>query len=388
MREDAHGVGVVEGATRPLRAAMGLQLHEALDKGVGQTRPQRIAHRDVDPPDLGRQGVQQRQEQILVGQHYGGTLVQRPRGGQFAQDRGGVFALHGVRHRGHGGQLLGPLHVVVRHGPARRELHDVLADEHPGLLLGAVLIVGVVIPIEIGLGSGRKEAEEHLFALRQGVETRHDIPSRLREGVPALADAVGSGTLDHAVIGDAQFGEAFAETAVDGSQRLPDGQELAFLGRKVGLVAQRRPEAQDLQLRGSKVRDVGLDLLDLRDVAEQHCGVDPVFVDGVEIRQEHVAPEVEFVERLGVILRIDLVEFGDEPHAVARMQARDFGHEVIDGHPLRLPHGPSGDSSQGIDEKQPRTPRRKEQRTVGQPLAVAFVKVPGDFVEKSQDYEF
>ena len=30
----------------------------------------------------------------------------------------------------------------------------------------------------------------------------------------------------------------------------------------------------------------------------------------------------------------------------------------------------------------------KEQRTVGQPLAVAFVKVPGDFVEKSQDYEF
>ena len=64
-----------------------------------------------------------------------------------------------VGRPGHGGQLLRTLHVVVRHVPARRELHDVLAHEHSGLLLGAVFIIGVVIPVEIGLGSRREEAE-------------------------------------------------------------------------------------------------------------------------------------------------------------------------------------------------------------------------------------
>ena len=159
VRENAHGVGMVESASCALRAAVGLQLHEAFDEGVGQAGPQRIAHCDVDLPDLGRQGVEQRQEQVFIGQHHGGALVQRPSCGQFPQDRGGVLALHGVRHGGHGGQLLRTLHVVVRHIPARRELHDVLAHEHPGLLLGAVFIIGVVIPVEIGLGSRREEAE-------------------------------------------------------------------------------------------------------------------------------------------------------------------------------------------------------------------------------------
>ena len=57
------------------------------------------------------------------------------------------------------------------------------------------------------------------------------------------------------------------------------------------------------------------------DALPQHLRVDPVLVDRVEVREEHVAPEIELVERLGVEFRIDLIEFGDEPHAVARMQA-------------------------------------------------------------------
>lgn len=81
----------------------------------------------------------------------------------------------------------------MRHVPARRELHDVLAHEHPGLLLGTVFIIGVVIPVEIGLGGRREEAEKLFLTLRQGVEPRHDIPPRLGERAGPLAYAVDGG---------------------------------------------------------------------------------------------------------------------------------------------------------------------------------------------------
>ena len=267
-------------------------------------------------------------------------------------------------------------------GPGR-EQRDVRAHEHPGLLFGVVLIISVVIPVEIGFGGNSKEFEELLFALRQGVESRHYIPPRFGKGERAFGDAVGGGPLDHAVVGDAERHEPPAEFAVNGAERLPDRQKAAFLLRKIGLLAQRRPERQNLQLGGRQVGDVGFDLLDFGDVAEEHLRVDPVLVDRVEVREEHVAPEIELVERLGVEFRIDLIEFGDEPHAVARMQARYFAHQVVDGHPFGLPHGPPGDARQGIDEKQPRTPRRKEHGPLGQSLAVSGIQVPGDLFQKS-----
>ena len=104
VREQPRDVGVVESAIRTLRPAAGLQLHEALDEGVGQTGTQRIAHRDVDRPDLGRHGAEQRQQQVLVRQHHGGLLAQPAAGRQPAEDRRHVLALHGVRHGGHRGR--------------------------------------------------------------------------------------------------------------------------------------------------------------------------------------------------------------------------------------------------------------------------------------------
>ena len=396
MRQNTRHVGMVEGPAAALFAAVVLQLHKAFDEGVGKALPQGKTHRDVHTAYIGGQGVQQRQQQVFVGQHHGGLLAQgglQP-GGDFGvllraaacevrENRRGVFALHGVRHGGHGDDLLFAPHVVVREFGPGREQRDVRAHEHPGLLFGVVLIISVVIPVEIGFGGNSKEFEELLFALRQGVESRHYIPPRFGKGERAFGDAVGGGPLDHAVVGDAERHEPPAEFAVNGAERLPDRQKAAFLLRKIGLLAQRRPERQNLQLGGRQVGDVGFDLLDFGDVAEEHLRVDPVLVDRVEVREEHVAPEIELVERLGVEFRIDLIEFGDEPHAVARMQARYFAHQVVDGHPFGLPHGPPGDARQGIDEKQPRTPRRKEHGPLGQSLAVSGIQVPGDLFQKS-----
>ena len=124
------------------------------------------------------------------------------------------------------------------------------------------------------------------------------------------------------------------------------------------------PERKDAQLRGREVGNIGFDLLDLRDVAEQHLRVDQVFVNRIEVREEHIAPEIELVEGFVVVGRVDFVKLGDEPHAVARMQPRYFARQVVDRHPFGLPHRTPGDTPQGVDEKQPRTPRREEHRPV------------------------
>ena len=383
VREQPRDVGVVESAIRTLRPAAGLQLHEALDEGVGQTGTQRIAHRDVDRPDLGRHGAEQRQQQVLVRQHHGGLLAQPAAGRQPAEDRRHVLALHGVRHGGHRGQLLGPRHAVVREFGTGREAHDVFAHEHSGLLLRIVLIIGVVVPVEIGFRGRGEKAEQLLLALGEGVESRHDEAPGRREGELAAAQTVGGGALHHAAVGDTQLRKPLAEAAIDRSQRPPYRQKAPLLLRKVGLGAERRPEGNDPQLRGGEVGNVGLDLPDLLDIAEKHRGVDPVFVDRVEIGEKHVAPEVEFVERFGVVLRIDSVQLRDEPQAVARPEARYFGHQLVDRGPRRLPHRPPGDPREGVGEEQPCTARRKEHGALRQLLAVARIEIRRDFAQET-----
>ena len=235
-----------------------------------------------------------------------------------------------------------------------------------------------------GRGGRRQEAEKLLLTRRQRVEARHDVTPRLRERVAARAQPVGCRTLDHAVVGDAQFGKAFAQPAVDRPQGLPDGQEPPLLGRKVGLVAQRGPEGlHDLQLARREVGDVGLQLLEIRNVAEEPVGIHAVFVDRVEVRQEHVAPEVELVEGFGVVLCVDFVELRNEPHAVPGVQSRDLAHQVVDRRPRRLPHRALGDLRQRIDEEQPRTTRREEHETLRQTLPVTGIEVRSNFVQKT-----
>ena len=270
----------------------------------------------------------------------------------------------------------------MRQFRARRKTHEILADEHAGLLLRTVAVVGVVIPVKIGLGGRSEKAEEDLLAGRECIEARNDKAPRAVERKRSLADTVGGGTLHHAVVGDAQLQKPFAETAVDGTQCPPDGQKAPLLLRKVRFGAERRPEGDDPQLLGGQIGDIGLDLLDLLDVAEEHRGVDPILVDRVEIRKEHVAPEIEVVERLGMVFRIDAVELGDQTQPVARAELRDLGHQLIDGCPLGLPHRTAYPGGEGFGEEEPRTARGKEHGAIGKRLPVTGIQVCSDLFEK------
>ena len=57
-----------------------------------------------------------------------------------------------------------------------------------------------------------------------------------------------------------------------------------------------------------KVRHIGFELLDVGDIAEQHIGINHIFVYEVEVVEQNLAPEVELVELLRrVVLLIYLI---------------------------------------------------------------------------------
>ena len=250
----------------------------------------------------------------------------------------------------------------MRHGASRREGHDVAPDKHAGLLRRIVAVIVVEIPVELGPG-GRGQVLEQLFlALRQRIEARNDEAARTVETELAAAQPLDGRALHHAAIGDSQLLETLAEAVVERPERLPERQEAALLLREVGLLAESRPEGADEPLLlGREVREVGFELLEFRKVAQQHVGIDPVLVDGVEIREEHLAPEVKAVEGLVVEFAVDFVELGDQPHAVGRPQPRNLRHQLVDGRPAGLPERPADQIRKSVGEEDTGTPRREEE---------------------------
>ncbi len=134
----------------------------------------------------------------------------------------------------------------------------------------------------------------------------------------------------HPRIGHPQRPEPLAESPIDRAQRLPNGQEAAFLLGKGGFVREIGPESDDFQLDGAQIRNVGLQLLDVGQVAEKHIGVDQVLVDRIEIREEHLPPEIELVEGFGMKFRIDFIQFGHQTHPVADAETRNLAHQLVD----------------------------------------------------------
>ena len=197
----------------------------------------------------------------------------------------------------------------VRYICRGRKERQILADEHTGFVLLAVGIPRVVVPQKLRAGAVRGYMLEYaLLALRQCVVTCHDITSRgigagFARGDPLCRRAVG-----HALIGHAQRGDPLAETAVYVGQCAPDVQKLAFLFGQRRLVSEAAPECDYALLLGRKIRYVCFELLYLFDVAQQHAGIDHVFVDHVEVGKQHLAPEVELVESLvRVVLCVYLI---------------------------------------------------------------------------------
>lgn len=197
--------------------------------------------------------MQQGQQQVFIREHDGSLLPQRPLfGSQFPQDRSHVLALHGVRYRGNRFDSLRRPEMIVRKFAPGGKQDPVLAQEHTGLLVGIVRIISIVIPVEIGFGSRGEKLEKPFLALRERVEARHDEPPGLRECETAGLDPLGGRPVHHPRIGHPQRPEPLAESPIDRAQRLPNGQEAAFLLGKGGFVREIGPESDDFNWTGLK----------------------------------------------------------------------------------------------------------------------------------------
>ncbi len=388
MGQQARDVGVVEdAASLPRAAAVLLQVEQPLDEGAREALAEGVTHRDVHAARIRGQGVEQGREQVLVGEHHSRLAARRTsarRTGKLLDDACDVLALHGVGRGGHDREPLVAAEGVVADRGGGRKGPQVVAHEESRLLCAVLHVVGVVVPVEIGLFVGREVAEEPLLAHRQGVESRHHVAARAGERTLARGQALDRRALDQSRVAHAQGAQPLAEPAVDRGQRAPHVEEAPLLLRQVAVAEQLGPERpQDAHLLGREVREVGLQLLQVGDVAEEPVGVDQVFVHRVEVAQQRLAPEIEAVEGLGMVLRVDLVEFGHHAHVVARAQSRRFGRQFVDGHPLGAPQGPLGHARQRVEEEDTRALRRKEDRELRDPRTVAGVEVGRHLVEKT-----
>ena len=379
---------MIERRSLPPFAPVDLQFDEPLQKSVCKGRFERIAHRYVDTAGLLRQRMKERQQQVFVGQYDGGLLVQRRLftggGTQGVENPTGLFALHGIRGGGDNCHLLLFTEVIVRHFDRRRKCRVIFAHEHSRLLIGILQIIVVVIPIKIGLGIVLQETEQHLLAGGESVEARDDIMPLLGEGEIARQQPVGCRTLHHPAVGKFQPLQPLAKAVINIPQRSPHRQKAAFLLRERRPVGKVGPELADhLQLFGSQVGDVGLQLLQFVDVAEQRIGVDTIFIDRIEVVEQHLAPEIELVERLFVIGRIDLVQLGDQADAFARMQPRNLLHQIVDRQPMRLPHRTFGQMRKGVDEKVAGTTGRKENVKRRNILSITPIEIGRDLLQKA-----
>ena len=109
------------------------------------------------------------------------------------------------------------------------------------------------------------------------------------------------------------------------------------------------------------IAQIGFDLFQVGDIRKQHVGVDHIFVDRVEIVEQHLAPKVEFIELLVCVeLTIDVIKFGDQSYSLAVLDARNGGHQLVDGYELRLPHRSVGKSAQSVGKEELRTMAGKQ----------------------------
>ena len=162
------------------------------------------------------QRVQQGLQQRLVGEDYGGLLVERERGRNLLQKGVYIFALHDIRHARYGLQFLAcGEEVVVRYLIGRFKRQNILSQEVSSLLIATLGVVGVVVPQEVAAATSVYVTQYAALALGEGVEADKDVTQTILLGCITLCNTLGGGAVDHTRIGYAERGETLAESMIN-----------------------------------------------------------------------------------------------------------------------------------------------------------------------------
>ena len=313
LQHDDDGGVVI--ASRVGVIAFGLEADEGADEAVDGRLGEGEAHGDVDVPHgVGGQGVEDGLEERLVAEDDGGLGLLLAQVG--AQPVGEEACLRVLRR---GGDVLDFLvsgeGVEVGFGQLGGEVAEVASDELARLVVGGVEVADVVVPVEERLPGSLEFLEEEVLHAVEDVETDEDV---VLVGQGGGIERFAGFAVEHALVGDVLCGEVVAEAVVDVAQDVPQGDEALFeLGSLAdGEVAEELTDGVRLLVVEEVECVVCLEVLE---VGEEPVGVDAVLVDVIEVADEQLAPEVEFVECLvapGGIAE-DLVEAAHEFDGVA-----------------------------------------------------------------------
>ena len=213
-------------------------------------------------------------------------------------------------------------------GKGLGELQEIVPHEDRGLVLRVAHPSFGPVPAERREPGVAHPAHHAPLALVQGVEADEDEVLRLREGRgedvgrrPG-SEPLGEGAVHLAFIGQAARLQRLPERPVQRQEDVPDLQETALdvlLPLPGGAVPLLEMPEEALQGGALRLREIGegvAHVLELGEVGEQLRRVDEVLVHVAEVRQQHVAPEDELIQGLG--LGVDL--------AIASVQLQEKRH--------------------------------------------------------------
>ena len=356
VRKDGPDLAVVKVPAAGLFPQALLHQGDGRHEGIDGTARERAPHRHIDVGMLRRDGVQQGHQEILVGQDE--SRFHRIPGIAAGQDLGGELRLsHGGRHVH---DMEGGLSEAFRiHRERIREIPDILPHEDGRLVPGVPYGIGDEIPAELRQTGVAEAAQDRLLALVQGVQAHEHEPLRVREhGRQDVGDglasfqAFGQVAVHHPLIGHSLRPEAPAEVLIKRKEDVPDLEETGLHGGVVRIQTDGQPavpvaemvhEMQDgLPLDFRQVAVVVLDILEIRHVGEQVLRVHEELVHVAEVREDHLAPEDELVQGLGlrVYRPVGFVQFQQQADAVGHLTALDLVEEIVDGQGLGRQHGP------------------------------------------------
>ena len=239
------------------------------------------------------------------------------------------------------------------------EIPDIIPHENGRLVPGVAHGVGNEIPAEFRQAGVAEAPQDRFLALVQGVQAHENEPVRLRKngrqdighGLAAF-QALGQVAVHHPLIGHPLRPQAPAEILIKRIEDIPDLEEAGLYGDVVRVQADGEPavpvaemvhEMQDgLPLDVGQVAVVVLDVLEIRHVGEKVFRVHEELVHVAEIRQDHFAPEDEFVQGLGLRVHrlVGFIQFQQEADAVRHFPALDLVEEIVDSQGLGRMHRP------------------------------------------------
>ncbi|EJW92444.1 hypothetical protein EVA_19446 [gut metagenome] len=333
--------------------ALRLQIDSRFDEAVDRRLRQWKSHGDIYILHLLRDRVEHRQQQGFVAQHHRILLLLSAGSKSGAHPLGQEAGLRILGRSRDIADFLGESQrVEIALGQFVGEVHQIPFQEFTRLMLVDSLGVEyVIIPVEQGLARLLQYLEQLKLHLVEHIEAHeHILVVGELFGIKLFDDTA----VEHPFIGNALLRQIVAEAVVDRTQLIPQRDELLLQHGALfdGEILEKQLDGLLLFL----VQEVIFicQFLEVLQVAEQLVGIDPIFVDIIEIANQQFAPKVEIVQRLLTLggFSKHLVEFAHQPDRVARFQIRQLLKQITDAHGSRRPDGAVGFTSQVFIEEQ------------------------------------